>query len=109
MHFLHRWVPHFWKGLVIDPKYDVNTYMEMTTLLALKIEGIMETHIHADHISGARKLQRLTEAPIYMFEDSKVKFNFVPLKEGDSLRIGNARLEILHTPGHTPESMSLVY
>jgi glyoxylase-like metal-dependent hydrolase (beta-lactamase superfamily II) len=96
-------------AMVIDPKYDVDTYIKMTTLLALKIEGIIETHIHADHISGARKLQRLTDAPIYMFEDSKVKFNFVPLKEGNSLKIGNARLEVLHTPGHTPESTSLVY
>ena len=97
------------KAFVIDPKNDADTYMEMTSSLALKIEGILETHIHADHISGAKKLQRLTGAPIYMFEDAKVRFGFLPLKEGDSLRIGNARIEVLHTPGHTPESISLVY
>ena len=101
--------PTFGKAFVIDPKNDVDTYMKMTSSLALKIDGIIETHIHADHISGAKKLQSLTGAPIYMFEDAKVRFGFLPLKEGDSLKIGNARIEILHTPGHTPESMSLVY
>jgi glyoxylase-like metal-dependent hydrolase (beta-lactamase superfamily II) len=81
----------------------------MAGSLTLKIEGIIETHIHADHISGAKKLQRFTGAPIYMFEDAKVEFGFFPLKEGDTLKIGNARIEVLHTPGHTPESISLVY
>ena len=71
------------KSMVIDPKYDVDAYIKMTSSMALKIDGIIETHIHADHISGAKKLQSLTGAPIYMFEDSKIRFNFVPLKEGD--------------------------
>ena len=101
--------PSSGKAFVIDPKNEVNTYIKMAGSLALKIEGIIETHIHADHISGAKKLQRFTGAPIYMFEDAKVEFGFLPLKEGDTLKIGNARIEVLHTPGHTPESISLVY
>ena len=101
--------PNSGTAFVIDPKNEVDTYVKMAGSLALKIEGIIETHIHADHISGAKKLQRFTGAPIYMFEDAKVEFNFLPLKDGDTLKIGNARIEILHTPGHTPESISLVY
>ena len=87
----------------------MDTYVKMASSLALKIEGIIETHIHADHISGAKKLERFAGAPIYMFEDAKVEFNFLPLKDGDTLKIGNARIEVLHTPGHTPESISLMY
>ena len=101
--------PSSGKAFVIDPKNEVDTYIKMAGSLTLKIEGIIETHIHADHISGAKKLQRFTGAPIYMFEDAKVEFGFFPLKEGDALKIGNARIEVLHTPGHTPESISLVY
>src|SRR5579875_2621845 len=101
--------PSSGKAFVIDPKNEVDTYIKMAGSMALKIEGIIETHIHADHISGAKKLQRSTSAPIYMFEDAKVKFGFLPLKEGDTMKIGNARIEVLHTPGHTPESISLVY
>ncbi len=101
--------PSSGKAFVIDPKNEVDTYIKMAGSLTLKIEGIIETHIHADHISGAKKLQRFTGAPIYMFEDAKVEFGFFPLKEGDTLKIGNARIEVLHTPGHTPESISLVY
>ena len=101
--------PSSGKAFIIDPKNEVETYIKMAGSLALKIEGIIETHIHADHISGAKKLSRFTGAPIYMFEDAKVEFDFLPLKEGDTLKIGNARIEVLHTPGHTPESISLMY
>ena len=101
--------PSSGKAFVIDPKNEVDTYVKMASSLALKIEGIIETHIHADHISGAKKLERFVGAPIYMFEDAKVKFGFLPLKEGDTMKIGNARIKVLHTPGHTPESISLMY
>ena len=101
--------PSSGKAFIIDPKNEVETYIKMAGSLALKIEGIIETHLHADHISGAKKLRRFTGAPIYMFEDAKVEFVFLPLKEGDTLKIGNARIEVLHTPGHTPESISLMY
>ena len=101
--------PSSGKAFVIDPKYEVDTYIQMASSLALKIDSIIETHIHADHISGAKKLHTATGAPIYMFEDAKVKFGFLPLKEGNTMKIGNARIMVLHTPGHTPESISLVY
>lgn len=86
------------KAFVIDPKNEVDKYIEMTGSLLLKIVCIIETNIHTDHIPGTKKLQIFTSAPIYMFEDVKIVFGFLPLKEDDNLKIGNAKIEVSHTP-----------
>jgi hydroxyacylglutathione hydrolase len=75
----------------------------------IKITHIFNTHIQVDHISGDRKLADKTGAKIYMHESAKVIYDFEPLKDGDALAIGNPQVKIIHTPGHTPESMSLLF
>jgi glyoxylase-like metal-dependent hydrolase (beta-lactamase superfamily II) len=74
----------------------------------ISISHIFNTHIQADHSSGDRKLAEKTGAKIYMHESAKVNYPFEPLKDGDVIPIGNPRIRVLHTPGHMPESMSLV-
>ena len=72
----------------------------------IKITHIFNTHVQADHISGDRKLADKTEAKIYMHESAKVNYDFEHLKDGEILAIGNPQVKVIHTPGHTPESMS---
>jgi hydroxyacylglutathione hydrolase len=94
---------------VIDPSDRIELYTKQASGEFVEITHVIDTHIHADHISGARALSKVTGAPIYMHESTNVKFNFKPLKQGDILEIGNVSLKIIFTPGHTSESMSLLY
>ena len=93
---------------VIDPKRDVGDYLDIARDEGMKITHVIDTHVHADHVSGGQELRSYTGADIYLYEGSPVEYDFKPLKEGDRLDIGNAGLEVLHTPGHTPQSMSLL-
>jgi hydroxyacylglutathione hydrolase len=94
---------------VIDPKEEVSDYIRIAKEQETRITNIIETHIHADHISGARKLSEMTGAPIYMHESAHVNYNFKPLKDGQTTDLGNIRIKAMFTPGHTPESISLLY
>ncbi|MHB8358776.1 MAG: MBL fold metallo-hydrolase [Thermoplasmataceae archaeon] len=96
-------------GLIVDPMKDVSPYIEYSKNKGIEIGAVIETHIHADHISGSRNVNNDTGARIYMFEDAGVNFSFEPLKDNQFLKFGNIGLKIIHTPGHTPESMSLLY
>lgn len=97
---------------VIDPKRDVDTYLEIAEKEKLKITHIFETHIHADFLSGARELAALTGAKMYLSdeggEDWQYTFPHEGLKHGDVVKLGNISIEALHTPGHTPEHMSFL-
>jgi hydroxyacylglutathione hydrolase len=97
---------------VIDPKRDVDTYLEIARENDLKITMVLETHIHADFLSGSRELAALTGAKLYLSDegdkDWKYEFPHEPLKHGDKLKLGNLTFEVLHTPGHTPESISFL-
>ena len=95
-------------GYVVDPLKNVEPYMKIAKDDKIDITHIFNTHIQADHISGDKKLSKETGAKIYMHESSKVSYPFEPVKEGDTFSIGNPRIKILHTPGHTPESISLL-
>jgi hydroxyacylglutathione hydrolase len=94
---------------VIDPSDRVDRYTKQASSEFVQITHVIDTHVHADHISGARELSKITGAPVYMHESSDVKFEFKPLKEGDSIEIGNVSLKPIFTPGHTKESMSILY
>src|SRR5919109_1052242 len=96
-------------GFVIDPLEDMEPYLQVAKDSGIQITHIFNTHIQADHISGDRKLAEKTGAKIYMHESAKVNYNFEPLKDGDSLAIGNPQVKVIHTPGHTPESISLLF
>ena len=93
---------------VIDPQRDIQAYVETATNKGMEITHVIETHVHADHLSGARKLAEVTGARLYHHEASPVKFRHERLREGDELELGNAHIQIIHTPGHTPESVSLL-
>lgn len=93
---------------VIDPQRDVDIYIEAARERGLKIEHIIETHLHADFVSGHRELAERTGARIYMGAAADAKFPHIPVKDGDSLQFGNCRFDFLATPGHTVESICAV-
>lgn len=99
-------------ALVIDPKRDVDTYLEIARENNMKITHVAETHIHADFLSGSRELAALTGAKLYLSDeggkDWQYDFDHVGLKDGDEFKVGNLKIEVLHTPGHTPESISFL-
>ena len=93
---------------VVDPKRDVADYIQVARENNLRITHIFETHLHADHVSGSMELQSRTGADIYMGAGTPVTFAYKPLNEGDVFKLGNVTLEVLSTPGHTPNSISLL-
>lgn len=99
-------------ALVIDPKRDVDTYLEIAKQNNMKITHIAETHIHADFLSGSRELAALTGAKMYLSDEGGegwlYEFAHEGLKDGTVFNVGNLKLEVLHTPGHTPESISFL-
>lgn len=100
------------EAIVIDPKRDVDTYLEIAAKNNLKITKVTETHIHADFLSGSRELAALTGAALYLSDEGgpewQYEFDHIGLKHGDVITLGNLTLEVLHTPGHTPESISFL-
>jgi hydroxyacylglutathione hydrolase len=93
---------------VVDPKRDVQDYLDIARDEGMKITHIIDTHIHADHLSGSQELRSYTRANIWIQENSPVAYEHQKLKEGSVIEIGNAKLEVLDTPGHTPHSISLL-
>jgi hydroxyacylglutathione hydrolase len=93
---------------VIDPQRDVDIYIDAAKQKGLKIEHIIETHLHADFVSGHHELAQRTGARIYVGEDAHATFPHVALHDGDTLQFGNARFDFLHTPGHTIEGVCAV-
>ena len=93
---------------VIDPQRDVEIYLDAAREKGIKIEHIVETHLHADFVSGHRELAERTGARIYLGEGSNAAFPHTAVKDGDSLQFGNCRFDFLQTPGHTVESVCIV-
>ncbi|MCE3278760.1 MAG: Rhodanese-like protein [Bacteroidetes bacterium] len=97
---------------VIDAKRDVDTYIEIAKQNNMKITHIFETHIHADFLAGSRELAALTGADMYLSDEGgegwEYEFPHKGVKDKDVIKLGNLLFEILHTPGHTPESISLL-
>ncbi len=93
---------------VIDPKRDVQDYLDIARTQGMKITHVIETHIHADHVSGNLEIRSRTGADIYFYETAPVAFEHKTLKEGDCIELGTAKLEVVYTPGHTPHSLSLL-
>ncbi|HEX3473136.1 MAG TPA: MBL fold metallo-hydrolase [Silvibacterium sp.] len=93
---------------VIDPQRDVDIYIEAAEQRGLKIEHIIETHLHADFVSGHRELAERTGARIYIGAASGAAFPHTPVKDCDSIEFGSCRFDFLETPGHTVESVCVV-
>lgn len=96
------------EAAVIDPRRDVEIYLKAAADHGLKIAHILETHLHADFVSGHRELAERTGARVYIGAAAGARFPHVPLKDEFELRFGDCRLRALETPGHTVESVCLV-
>jgi hydroxyacylglutathione hydrolase len=104
------------EAIVIDPGRNVEPYIEAAAAEGLQIVGSAETHIHADFVSGSRELTDRIGAKLYLSDEGPAdwKYQFGNqhesqlVKNGDIIRVGNVKLEVMHTPGHTPEHISFV-
>jgi len=93
---------------VIDPDRDVQKYLDAAAAHDLNITHIIETHLHADHVSGNTDLAERTGAAIYVHKAANAEFEHQSLNAGDSLQLGKLELQVRFTPGHTPESITLL-
>ena len=96
------------EAAVVDPRRDVDLYLETARAEGLTIKYVIETHLHADFVSGHRELAERTGATIAIGAAAGAEFEHRGLREGDELSVGRVRLRILETPGHTPESISVL-
>jgi glyoxylase-like metal-dependent hydrolase (beta-lactamase superfamily II)/rhodanese-related sulfurtransferase len=96
------------EAAVIDPKWDVEEYLELAHEHGFEIAHILETHNHADHVSGKGRLQKATGAPIHVPAEAGVAFGHEPMADGDSVGVGDVRIAALATPGHRPEHTAYV-
>lgn len=94
------------EAAVIDAAVDPQVYLELAEERDLEITRVLDTHVHADHLSRSRRLAELCGAELLMPADSPLSYPFAPISDGDVLKIGEAELEAISTPGHTPESTS---
>lgn len=101
--------PSLGLAAVVDPQGDPQRYIDDVEDNAMVVSHVIDTHIHADHESGARALATAAGAPLYLGSGAEVGFDFTPLSDGDVLEIGNRRCRVIHTPGHTPEHVSLFF
>jgi len=102
------------EAIVIDANRDVDQYIEAAAQEGLRIAHVTETHIHADYVSGSRELAHKTGATLYLSDegDADWKYAFASegrlIRDGDHVQIGNIRVDVRHTPGHTPEHLSFL-
>src|SRR5712691_9090032 len=96
------------RAVVVDPRRDVDVYLDDAAAHGLTIERVIETHIHADFLSGHLELAARTGAVISFGQGAAVEFPVEALSDGQRLSLGEVTLEILATPGHTPESICIV-
>ncbi len=96
------------EAAVVDPRRDVEEYLQEAAAAGLEIRYVIETHLHADFVSGHRELADRTGAEIVFGEKARAAFPHRAVKDGDEIRLGRAVLRFLETPGHTPESVSVL-
>ncbi|QLL05758.1 MBL fold metallo-hydrolase [Mycobacterium vicinigordonae] len=96
------------RAVVVDPRRDIEPYLDQAAEHGLLIERVIETHIHADFLSGHLELAAATGAVISFGKDANVEFAIEPLHDRQRISLGEVMFEILSTPGHTPESISVV-
>lgn len=96
------------EAAVIDPKWEIGEYLEIAEENGLRISHILETHNHADHLSGKGRLVEAAGATIHISKDAGVEYEHEPLSDGDVVEVGATRIRALATPGHRPEHLSFV-
>ena len=103
-------------ALVVDPHRDSEVYLRAAAEEGLAITHVSETHIHADYLSGARQLARRLDATLLLSGEGGREWQYAfigeehtqAVNDGDEIEVGNVGIEILHTPGHTPEHISFM-
>jgi glyoxylase-like metal-dependent hydrolase (beta-lactamase superfamily II) len=90
------------RAVVVDPQRDIDQYVQDAELHGLQIRYVFLTHFHADFLAGHLELRDRTGARICLGARAQAEYAFAPMKEGDTLELGNVRLQVLETPGHTP-------
>lgn len=103
-------------AIVIDANRDIGQYLETADAEKLRITQVTETHIHADYVSGSRELARATGATLLLSAEGGPEWQYAfaaadgarLLRDGDRIKVGNIRIEVMHTPGHTPEHLSFL-
>ena len=94
---------------VVDPhERDLDAYIAFATEKGMRITHVIDTHVHADHRSGGPSLAEKAGAAYCLHESADVALPFSPVRDGQEIELGNTRVRVLHTPGHTPESICLV-
>jgi hydroxyacylglutathione hydrolase len=88
---------------VVDPKFEIGEYLELARYMGVSIEHILETHNHADHVSGHGRLAAATGATIHIHREATPAYDHEPFDDGWELELGSLRVRALHTPGHRPE------
>ena len=96
------------EAVVVDPSRDIQMYLDEAEAHGLTITWILETHLHADFVSGHRELAARTGATIGIGAHAEAAYPHRALREGDEIRVGGVTLEVIETPGHTPESLSFL-
>jgi len=97
------------KCAVVDPQeQDIEAYMAFAEAKNMRITHVIDTHLHADHRSGGRALAARTSAAYCLHRSADVAFPFEPTEDGQTIELGNTIVRVLHTPGHTPESICLL-
>lgn len=95
-------------GAVVDPVGDVAPYLRAAEQTGMAIRYVIDTHLHADHLSSGRALAEATGGDYVLFAEAPASAPFVGVRDGDSLQLGNVGVRVLHTPGHTPEHICLL-
>jgi glyoxylase-like metal-dependent hydrolase (beta-lactamase superfamily II)/rhodanese-related sulfurtransferase len=96
------------EAAIVDPAMDAEQYEALMRERNFRLRYVVDTHIHADHVSGARALREKHAAELCLHESAKVTYPFRPLKDGEELALGQLRLRALHTPGHRTELISIL-
>jgi hydroxyacylglutathione hydrolase len=96
------------EAAIVDPAILTDQYEIVLAQRDFKLRYVIDTHVHADHVSGARKLVEATGAELCLYETAEVAYPFRPLKDGEELPLGQLRLRVVHTPGHRPELISIL-
>ena len=88
---------------VVDPRFEIDEYLELARYMGVQIEHVLETHNHADHVSGHGRLAAATGATIHVHAEARAEYPHEPFDDGFELELGSVRVRALHTPGHRPE------